>query len=99
MWKRHAVYESQPRSVIVNLGAKLYRIPETVAPNKVSQGRKISSHIRKLFLFIIASKGEHHITSTPSGHSIFSHLTQEENIFIVYSSIQVPLRCKSMHLG
>ena len=49
MWKRHIVYESRPRSVITTLGGKLYRIPETVAPNKVSQGRKISSHIRKLF--------------------------------------------------
>ena len=49
MWKRHVVYESRPHSVIVTLGGKLYRIPETVAPNKVLQGRKISSHIRKLF--------------------------------------------------
>ena len=30
MWKRHAVYESRPRSVIVTLGKKLYRIPEAV---------------------------------------------------------------------
>ena len=66
MWKRHVVYESRPRSVIVSLGGKLYRIPETIAPNTVSQGRKISSHIKKLFLFTILSKGEHHITSTPS---------------------------------
>ena len=66
MWKRHAVYESRPRSVIVTMGGQLYRIPETVAPNKVSQGRKISSHTRKLFLFTIVSEGEHQITSTPS---------------------------------
>ena len=59
MWKCHVVYESRPRSVIVTLGGKLYRIPETVAPNTVSQGWKISSHIRKLFLFTIVSKGEH----------------------------------------
>ena len=65
MWKRYAVYESRLRSVIVTLGGKLYRIPETVAPNKVSQGRKIKSHIRKLFLFTIASEGEQQITSTP----------------------------------
>ena len=68
MWKCHAVYESRPRSVIVTLGGKIYRIPKTVAPNKVSQGRKISSHIRKLLVFTIASEGEHKITetSTPS---------------------------------
>ena len=32
MWKRHAVYESRPRSVIVTLGGQLYQIPEIVAP-------------------------------------------------------------------
>ena len=47
MWKCHVVYESRPHSVIVTLGRKLYQIPETVAPNKVSQGRKISSHTKK----------------------------------------------------
>ena len=72
MWKRHAVYESQPRSVIVTLGGQLYRIPETAAPATVSQGRKINSHIRKLFLFTIASEGEHNITetSTPSAQGV-----------------------------
>ena len=68
MWKRHAVYESRPRSVIVTLGGQLYQIPETVAPAIVSQGRKINSHTGKLFLFIITSQGEHKIIeiSTPS---------------------------------
>jgi hypothetical protein len=31
LWKRHAVYESRPRSVIITLGRQLYRISE-VAP-------------------------------------------------------------------
>ena len=75
MWKRHAVYESRPRSVIVTLGGKLYRIPETVAPNKVSQGRNISSHIRKLFLFTILLEGEHQITSTPLAQGTYAHQT------------------------
>ena len=57
MWKRHAIYELWPHSVIVTLGGKLYRIPETVATATVSQCRKISSHTRKLFLFTIASEG------------------------------------------
>jgi hypothetical protein len=30
MWKRHAIYESRPRSVIITLGGHLYRIPEVV---------------------------------------------------------------------
>ena len=50
MWKCHAIYESWPHSVIINLGGQLYRIRETVAPAIVSQGRKISSHTRKLLL-------------------------------------------------
>jgi hypothetical protein len=32
MWKRHVVYESRPRSSIITLGDKLYRVPEEV-PN------------------------------------------------------------------
>ena len=85
MWKHHAVYESRPRNVIVTLRGKLYRIQETVAPNKVSQGRKISSHIRKLFLLTIASEGEHKITetSTPSAQGVSTHQAQEENKAIV----------------
>ena len=99
MWKRHAVYESWPRSVIVTLGGQLYRIPETVAPATVLQGRKINSHIRKLFLFTIAYEGEHKITetSTPSAQGVSAHQTQEKDRAIVSSSIRVPLRCKATH--
>ena len=79
MWKRHVVYESRPHSVIVTLGGQLYRILETVAPATVSQGWKISSHTRKLFLFTIVFEGEHKITetSTPSAQGVSSHQTQE----------------------
>ena len=89
MWKQHVVYESQPWSVIVTLGGQLYRIPEIVAPTTVSQGRKISSHIRKLFLFTIASEGEHKITDTPtpSAQGVSAHQTPEEDRAIVSSSI------------
>jgi len=75
MWKRHDVYESRPRSVIVTLGGQLYRILETVAPATVSQGRNIGSHTRKLFLLTIASEGEHKITetSTPSTQGVSAH--------------------------
>ena len=99
MWKRHVVYESRPRSVIVTLGGQLYRIPETVSPTTVSQGRKISSHTKIFFLFTIASEGEHKITetSTPSAQGVSSHQTQEEDRAIVSSYIRVPLRCKATH--
>jgi hypothetical protein len=32
LWKRHVVYESRPRSVIITLCRQLYRIPEVVSP-------------------------------------------------------------------
>ena len=81
MWKRHVVYESWPRSVIITLGGSLYQIPKTLAPNKISQDRKIISHIKKLFLFTIAFEGEHKITktSTPSAQCVSSYQTQEED--------------------
>jgi hypothetical protein len=59
MWKRHAIYESRPRSVIITLGGHLYRIPEvvpTTAPPK--QCCKVVSHTRKFIFSTICSKGE-----------------------------------------
>ena len=99
MWKHHVVYESWPRSVIVTLGGKLYCILEIVAPITVSQGRKISSDTRKLFLLTIESEGEHKITdtSTPFAQGVSTHQTQEEDRAIVSSSIRVPLQLRAMH--
>jgi hypothetical protein len=36
LWKCHVVYESRPRSVIITLNTKLYRIPEVVPPSVIS---------------------------------------------------------------
>jgi hypothetical protein len=58
MWRRHVVYESRPRSVIVTLGGHLYRIPEvvpTIVPPK--KCRKVVSHTAKFNFFTICSKG------------------------------------------
>jgi hypothetical protein len=59
MWKCHVFYESRHRSVIVNLGGHLYRIPEvvltTVPPKKC---HKVVSHTAKFIFFTIFSKGE-----------------------------------------
>jgi hypothetical protein len=48
LWKLHVVYESRPRSVIITLNRKLYRIPEAVPPSVISlistkQCRKVIS--------------------------------------------------------
>jgi hypothetical protein len=65
MWRRHVVYESRPRSVIVTLGGHLYRIPEvvptTVPPKKC---HKVVSHTAKFSFFTICSKGEQKDTAT-----------------------------------
>jgi hypothetical protein len=65
MWKRHAVYESRPHSVIVTLGGHFYRIPEvdpTIIPPKKCY--KVVSHTAKFSFFTICSKGEQKDTAT-----------------------------------
>jgi len=59
LWRRHVVYESWPRSVIVTLGVHIYRIPEvvpTIVPPK--QFHKVVSHTAIFIFFTIYSKGE-----------------------------------------
>jgi hypothetical protein len=75
MWRRHVVYESRPRSVIVTLGGHLYRIPEvapTIVPPK--KCRKVVSHTAKFSFFTICSKGEQKdigtTTTSPQAPSI-----------------------------
>jgi hypothetical protein len=65
MWTRHAVYESQPYSVIVFPGRHLYKIPEVV-PTSVppKKCRKVVSHTAKFSFFTICSKGEQKDTAT-----------------------------------
>jgi hypothetical protein len=36
LWKHHVVYKSRPRSVIITLNRKLYRIPKAVQPSVIS---------------------------------------------------------------
>jgi hypothetical protein len=65
MWRRHVVYESRPRSVIVTLGGHLYKILEvvpTIVPPK--KCRKVVSHTAKFNFFTICSKREQKDTAT-----------------------------------
>jgi hypothetical protein len=69
LWKHHVVYGSRPRSDIITLNRKLYRIPEAVPPSVVSlisakQCRKVISQMGKFVFFIIHSQNERKITST-----------------------------------
>jgi hypothetical protein len=79
MWKRHAIYESQPHIVIVNLGGHLYRILEvipTTAPPK--QCRKVVSHTTKFSFFTIYSKGEQKDTATTTASAQAPSIQQKQ---------------------
>jgi hypothetical protein len=79
MWKRHVVYESRPRSVIVSLGGHLYRIPEvvlTTVPPK--QCHKVVSHTTKFSFFTICSKGEHKDTATTTASAQAPSIQQKQ---------------------
>jgi hypothetical protein len=63
LWKHHVVYESRPRSVIITLNRKLYRIPEAVPPSVISlisakQCRKVISQMENFVFFVIRSQNE-----------------------------------------
>ena len=69
MWKHHVVYESRPRNVIINLGKRLYRIPETVPKVVVSlvsakKSKKVNAWIGKFFIIMTHSQSERKITTT-----------------------------------
>jgi hypothetical protein len=69
LWKFHVVYESRPRSVIITLNRKLYRIPEAIPPSVISlisakQCRKVISQTGKFVFFVIHSQNERKIIAT-----------------------------------
>jgi hypothetical protein len=69
MWKLHAIYESQPRSVIVTMGGQLYRVPvvaPTIATSLISekQCRKVISQTTKFSFFMIQLDGKQKVTAT-----------------------------------
>jgi hypothetical protein len=69
LWKRHVVYDSRPRSVIITLNRKLYRILEAVPPSVISlisskKCRKVISHTEKFVFFMILSQNKRKITAT-----------------------------------
>ena len=63
MWKHRVVYESRPRSVIITLGKRLYRILEVAPKASISlilakQCTKVISQTGKFVLLMILSQGE-----------------------------------------
>jgi hypothetical protein len=63
LWKHHVIYESRPRSVIITLKRKMYRIPEVVPPSAIflisaKQCRKFISQKGKFVFFVTQSQNE-----------------------------------------
>jgi hypothetical protein len=109
LWKCHAIYESRPRSVIITLNRKLYRIPEEVPPSVISliyakQCRKSISQTGKFVFFVIRSQNKINITTT-SRVSVADLSTQQKQVDKVmeeYSDIfssptRVPLHFQVEH--
>ena len=109
MWKFHVMYESRPRSVIISLENKIYRILEMIPTIAVSliivkQYRKVISLTGKFILFMIRSKGERKITTTITTYKkgLSTQQTQLEKIVEAYKDIfttstRVPLHCQVKH--
>jgi hypothetical protein len=96
MCKRHVVYESRPRSVIITLEGQWYRIPEvvpTIFPPK--QCRKVISHTAKFILFTICSKDAQKAiaTTATSSPSIQQKQIAKEKEYIASSPTIVPTQC------
>ena len=73
MWRCHAIYESQPHSVILTLGDQLYKrskVVSTIVPPK--QCHKVISHTANFSLFTIRLEGEHkdNATTTASAQDL-----------------------------
>jgi hypothetical protein len=110
LWKRHVVYESRPRSVIITLNKKLYRIPEAVPPSAISlisakKCRKVISQMGKFVFFVIRSQNKRKITTTSRVSATDLSTQQKKQVDKVveeYSDIfssptGVPLHCQVKH--
>jgi hypothetical protein len=69
LWKRHAVYESRPRSVIITLGRQLYKILEVAPPTAISlisskKCSKVISQTEKFVFFLIHANNKHKVAAT-----------------------------------
>jgi hypothetical protein len=109
LWKCHVVYESRPRSVIITLNKKLYRIPEAVPPSAISlisakQCRKVISQTGKFVFFVIRSQSKRKIaaTSRASMADLSTQQKQVDKVMEEYSDVfssptGVPLHCQVKH--
>ena len=94
LWKFNAIYESRPRSVIITLNKKLYRIPEAVPSSAISlistkQCRKVISQIGIFVFFVIRSQSKKNIVATSRAFVVNLSTQQKkvDKVLEVYSNI------------
>jgi hypothetical protein len=94
LWKRHVVYESIPRRVIITLGRQLYKIPEVTLPTAIflissKQCSKVISQTRKFIFFVIHAHSKQKVTTTSmaSTHSLSLQQNQVDGIVEEYRDI------------
>ena len=107
LWKRHDVYESRPRVVIVTFGNKIYRIPEvppSVAISLVTakQCSKLISQTRKFVFLVIRPQGKKKTVATTCRQGSSTHQQQMDKVVEEYGDIftsptGVPLHCQVKH--
>jgi hypothetical protein len=107
LWKRHAMYESRPRAVIITLGNKLYRIPEIAPPTTISlvttkQCTKLISQTRKFVFLMIRPQGKRNTVAMTSRQGPTARKQQMDKVVEEYGDIftsptGVPLHCQVKH--
>eukprot|EP00253_Pinus_taeda_P001830 PITA_01830 len=107
LWKRHVVYESRPRAVIITLGNKLYKIPEVAPPIAISlatakQCSKLISKAEKFVFLMICPQGKKKTMATTSRQGPSSRQPQVDKVVEEYEDIftspaGVPLHCQVKH--
>ena len=101
------MYDSRPRTVIVPLGNKLYRIPEVPPPAAISlvtakQCSKLISKEGKIVFLMIQLQGKKKTVATTSRQNSSARQQQMDKVMEEYGDIftsptWVPMHCKFKH--
>jgi len=104
LWKRHVVYESKPRVVIITLRNKMYRITEIAPPTTISlvtakQCSKLISKTRKFVFLMIRPQGKKKTMAMTSRWDPSARQQQMDKVMEEYEDIftsptGVPLHCQ-----
>jgi hypothetical protein len=104
LWKKHVVYESRPRAVIITLGNKLYRILEIAPPTTIylvtaKQCSNLISKTKKFVFLMIHPQGKRKIVAMTSRQGPATQKQQMDKVVEEYEDIftspaGVPLHCQ-----